>query len=88
MDSRAVKRAAAADMAFFFEEGITHGGIGEHFCYLLSQAGFSGKFYLRGVNGFVPQQTMGEGLASLGLDDNGMVQMILAGCAENDKKKT
>ena len=88
VDSRAVKRAAAADMIFFFEEGITHGGIGEHFCYLLSQEEFSGKFYLRGVNGFVPQQTMGEGLASLGLDDNGMVQMILAGCAENDKKKT
>ena len=87
IDKDAVFAAVSADRVYFFEEGIEQGGVGEHFYYLLGQAGFSGIFRLRAINGFVPQATMAETLNSLGLDDGGMVQMILTECANDGKKK-
>jgi 1-deoxy-D-xylulose-5-phosphate synthase len=88
IDSNAVSAAASAKYVFFFEEGIAQGGVGEHFHYLLGQTSFSGKFRMRAITGFVPQATMAETLNSLGLDDRGMVQMILTECANNGEKKT
>ena len=87
IDLEAVRAAGSAGRVFFFEEGFAQGGIGEHFEYLLSQEGFAGIFRLRGITGFVPQSTMAEALASLGLDENGMVQMIWTECANDGKKK-
>ena len=87
IDEGAISAAASADRVFFFEEGIGQGGVGEHFYYLLGQAGFSGIFRLRAINGFVPQSTMAETLNSLGLDDGGMVQMILTECTNDGEKK-
>lgn len=63
---------------FFFEEGIQQGGTGEHFGYLLGQAGFTGEYHLRGIdNQFVRQATMQQSLEDLGLDENGMVNTIM-----------
>lgn len=87
VDRGAVRAAAEAEHVFFFEEGIARGGVGEHFAYLLSQSGFRGKYRLRAVTGFVAHATMAETLASLGLDDCGMVNMILTECASNEEKK-
>jgi 1-deoxy-D-xylulose-5-phosphate synthase len=47
------------------EEGIEQGGIGERFAYLLHQAAYKGKFYLRAIHGFVPHETMKEALEEL-----------------------
>ncbi|MGX8702522.1 1-deoxy-D-xylulose-5-phosphate synthase [Caproiciproducens sp.] len=77
VDRDAVAEAAAAKKVFFFEEGIQQGGIGEHFSYLLSQGGYRGEFRLRAITGFVPHATMLQSLSALGLDDKGMVNMIL-----------
>ena len=87
IDEKAVSAAASAERVFFFEEGIEQGGVGEHFYYLLGQTGFSGTFRLRGITGFIPQATMAETLNSLGLDDGGMVRMILTECANDGEKK-
>lgn len=88
VDAEAVRTAAKASQVFFFEEGIAQGGVGEHFCFLLKEAGFSGEYHLRAIENFVPQATMGEALSSLGLDDAGMLKMILTECANNGEKKT
>ncbi len=47
IDERAISAAVSAERVFFFEEGIEQGGVGEHFSYLLGQAGFSGSFPLK-----------------------------------------
>ncbi|MCI1983133.1 MAG: 1-deoxy-D-xylulose-5-phosphate synthase [Oscillospiraceae bacterium] len=78
VDPEAVRQASGAKQVFFFEEGIQQGGIGEHFGFLLGQAGFAGKFYLRAINDFVAHATMRQALEALGLTENGMLQMILA----------
>ena len=87
IDKGAVSSALSADRVFFFEEGVEQGGVGERFSYLLGQAGFTGEFFLRAIRGFVPQATMMETLDSLGLNDTGMVKMILTECANNGEKK-
>lgn len=77
IDSNAVKDAAQASSIYFFEEGITQGGVGEHFGYLITQSKFAGDFYLRGITNFVPHATMQQSLFALGLDDKGMVNTIM-----------
>ncbi len=80
IDLDAVSDTLKAKKVFFFEEGIEQGGVGEHFNYLLTQSGFSGKFYLRGITNFVPHATMLQSLNALELDDKGMVNMIMTEC--------
>lgn len=82
----AVASAARADAVFFFEEGIQQGGAGEHFGFLLTETGFHGKFYLRGITKFVPHATMLQSLNALGLNDRGMVNLIRTEL-QNDGKK-
>ena len=72
----AVAVASRARQVFFFEEGIQQGGVGEHFDYLLSQNNFYGKYHLRAISGFVKHASMRQSLRQLGLDDEGMVQMV------------
>ncbi len=77
VDGEAVRCAADAGRIFFFEEGIRLGGVGEHFGFLLEQAGYSGKFSLHAVEGFVAHASMEESLHDLGLDEAGMERAIL-----------
>lgn len=81
-DEASVSSVLKAEKAFFFEEGIRQGGIGEHFSCLLSGRGYKGRFFLRAIDGFVAHATMAEALAGLGLDDRGMIEMILTECAK------
>lgn len=76
IDPEAIQNTMRGKKIFFFEEGVEQGGVGEHFNYLLGQNGFQGKFFLRGVKNFIPHATMRQILDSLGLTDNGMVEMI------------
>ena len=82
IDPQAVEAAAGAERIFFFEEGIEAGGTGEIFRCLLDGAGFSGQYRLRGIRGFVKQASMMQSLAELGLDDAGMVNMIVSECGK------
>lgn len=80
IDLGAVSEAGTASEIFFFEETIQQGGVGEHFNFLLTQNGYTGKFYLRGITDFVPHATMLQSLESLALDDKGMKNMIMTEC--------
>jgi len=80
IDADAVSCAAKAKKVFFFEEAIEQGGVGEHFDYLLTSIDFLGKFYLRGITNFVPHATMLQSLDALGLNDNGMMNLIMTEC--------
>ncbi len=76
----AVQAAADKQTAFFFEEGMQQGGIGEHFLYLLFSKQFCGHAYLHGIQDFVPHATAAQCLQSLGLDADGMIQTITTEC--------
>lgn len=69
--------AAKFPKVYFFEEGMEIGGIGETFRVRLSDSGFDGMYEHRGIKDkFVPQSTVSEALADLGLDCTGMVDKI------------
>lgn len=76
----AVILAESASKIFFFEEGIERGGIGEHLGSLLWKRCYQGKYYLKGISGFVPHASMEESLHSLGLDAQGMMKTIESEC--------
>ncbi len=76
----AVILAESASKIFFFEEGIERGGIGEHLGSLLWKRCYQGKYYLKGISGFVPHASMEESLHSLGLDAEGMMKTIESEC--------
>lgn len=80
IDADAVTCAFNAKKVFFFEEGIEQGGVGEHFDYLLVSSGFTGRFYLKGITNFVPHATMLQSLNALGLNDRGMINLIMTEC--------
>lgn len=80
VDLEAVKAAAKMERLFFFEEGIQQGGVGEHFQHLLSESGYKGRFFLRGITNFVPHATMMQSLEALGLSDKGMRELIISEC--------
>lgn len=64
--------------AFFFEEGIQQGGIGEHVGNILMEKGYRGRYYLQAVNNqFVKHAKMEQSLKDLGLDYTGMVKRIM-----------
>lgn len=65
-------------MVTFFEEGVKSGGIGEHFGTGLLERGFKGEFHVCAIDDqFVPQGTVKELLACLGLDARGMAETLL-----------
>lgn len=81
IDPEAVAFAAQKECVFFFEEGGTSGGTGEHFSFLLTQAGYTRRYVLQAVEDcFVPQASMASALHSLGLDDAGMINTIKKVC--------
>ena len=81
IDPKALQTIGSQKNVFFFEEGMQYGGVGEHFGYLLSQEGFSGKYYVKAVdNQFVPQASMAQALHHLGLDNQGMANLIRKEC--------
>ena len=69
IDQNAVQQAAMCDHVFFLEEGIQRGGIGEHFAFLLEEAGFQGQFHLRGIQDpFIKHAPMFRSIETLGLN--------------------
>ncbi|MCI1964752.1 MAG: 1-deoxy-D-xylulose-5-phosphate synthase [Oscillospiraceae bacterium] len=81
IDPAAIQNVLNAKAVYFFEEGITQGGIGEYFSYLLSQSSYSGKFHLRAIRGFVMHQTMVQAMEQLGLSAGEMAKLITSECS-------
>ncbi len=82
IDKVAVSNVLGAKSVFFFEEAIEQGGVGEHYHHLLCEAGFIGKYFLRGIQNFVPHATMLQSLEALGLDEQGMADFIISECGK------
>lgn len=81
VDPEAVEEALSCDQVFFFEEGIQRGGIGEHFSYLLREAGFAGKYHLRAIGDpYIKHAPMFRSLETLGLNAEGIEQMVRMHC--------
>ena len=79
LDPRAVEEALPCRHVLFFEEGVTQGGIGEEFGFLLQQRGYKGRYALRGIDQpFVEHAPMFRSLEALGLNAQGMEQAVLA----------
>ena len=52
----------------FYEEGIEKGGLGESYCSMLTERGYTGNFKLRGIRNFVPHASMENSIIRLKLD--------------------
>ncbi|MFR7484417.1 MAG: hypothetical protein ACLUVP_03820, partial [Acutalibacter sp.] len=79
----AVEEARACRHVFFFEEGIQRGGIGEHFSFLLEEAGFEGRFHLRGIaDPYIKHAPMFRSLETLGLNAESMETLVRATLAQ------
>lgn len=81
LDPESIQAATESKLAFFFEEGIRRGGIGEAFGCTLLETGFAGKYILRAVEDpFQPHAPMFRTLENLGLTKQGMVETVLELC--------
>ncbi len=64
---------------FFFEEGMSTGGIGEHFYNRISSCGFNGSFKLTAIdNVYVKHAKVESLLQKLKLDPQGMADTVLS----------
>ena len=78
-----MEEARAYRHVFFFEEGIQRGGIGEHFSFLLEEAGFEGRFHLRGIaDPYIKHAPMFRSLETLGLNAESMETLVRATLAQ------
>jgi 1-deoxy-D-xylulose-5-phosphate synthase len=59
-----------------FEESMKSGGIGEHIAAELLARGYSGKFGITAVEGFVPQASAESQLARYSLDSDGVKKVM------------
>lgn len=78
IDNDSVVGAKKFKYCFFFEEGISCGGIGEHFLYELIKSGFKGEFSLTAIDDqYVEQSSVASALKKYKLDSDGMQKVIL-----------
>ena len=85
VDPEAVEAALPCGQVFFLEEGVQRGGIGEHFGFLLEQAGFEGAFHLRAIRDpYIKHAPMFRSLETLGLNTDG-IEALVRGALENKK---
>lgn len=75
-DNDMIKTAAKYQKIIFFEESSISGGIAEHFSEAVLEQGFDGKFFARGITGFVKQASVKSALEQLGFDCDSMVSYI------------
>lgn len=81
LDESCLTKISNYKRVFFFEEGIKTGGIGEHFGFMLFQAGFKGKYTLTAIPDlFLPQSSARRGLEKCGLDAKSMAETIMMEC--------
>lgn len=77
VDGGAVQAALTCQNVFFFEEGIRRGGIGEHFSFLMQQAGFQGDYCLTAIEDpYIEHSPMFRSLKKLGLNAEEMERTI------------
>ena len=76
IDESVFEKAVKYRKIVFFEEGFVTGGVSEHFGKLLYENGFSGKYFTRGVDGYVKQASVGSILEKLGLDSVSMTGFV------------
>lgn len=80
LDLAAVQSVLQAKSVFFFEEGITSGGIGETFGVKLLQNGYKGTYSLTAVpDEFVIHASVSAQLKRYKLDCDGMIEVITNG---------
>lgn len=78
IDSEAIIGAKRFKYCFFFEEGISCGGIGERFLYELIKIDFNGRYTLTAIDDqYVEQSTVASALKKYKLDSDGIQEIIL-----------
>ena len=72
-----IELMAAYPEIYVVEEGIQHGGLGEHLASRLLLMGYQGRYHLRAVdNHFVPQAKVDHALKKLGMDADSIEQWM------------
>ena len=76
IDNQCINIACKYKNIFFFEECIKSGGIAEHFLSCLMENGFSGRYNIVAVEGYVKQASVKSQLHKYGLDCQSMAQHV------------
>lgn len=76
LDNKIFEKALKYKKIIFFEEGMLTGGISEHFGSMLYENGFNGKYFAKGITGYVKQATVASIMKKLGLDSESMIEFV------------
>lgn len=87
ISQEAVFFASRFKMIWFFEEGVTNGGIARNFADLVALRGFKGIYHIKAIDDeFIKQMSVSEALSMLKLDSNGMTEVIKKDIKHHEKK--
>lgn len=84
LPEEAINLASKFDSVFFAEEGIKRGGIAQQFGAMLLERGFKGRYFVRAIDGFVPQGKVDELLDDLRLSADHLADWI---AGDTDERK-
>ncbi|MBQ6569534.1 MAG: 1-deoxy-D-xylulose-5-phosphate synthase [Clostridia bacterium] len=80
IDPEAVKYALGFKKVFIFEEGVTQGGVGEHFEKLLYSQGYEGKAFITAADmPYVQHCSTESAMKKLGLDSHSIFSKVKMG---------
>ncbi|MBQ7874544.1 MAG: 1-deoxy-D-xylulose-5-phosphate synthase [Oscillospiraceae bacterium] len=71
-----IKTAEKYNKIIFFEESVEFGSIAEHFGAMLNSSGFTGKYEIHCVSGFVPHMNVENAMKLHGLDRESMKKAV------------
>lgn len=76
LEKECIETALKYKNIFFFEEGMKNGGIGSYMISRLAESGFSGRYSITAVEGFVKQASVKNQLKKYGLDSNSISEFV------------
>jgi len=76
LEKECIETARKYKNIFFFEEGMKNGGIGSYMISRLAESGFSGRYSITAVEGFVKQASVKNQLKKYGLDSNSISEFV------------
>ncbi len=85
IDENMAENALKYKNIVFFEEGILNGGISEHFSSVLLEKGYTGKYFRKGINGYIKQAAVKSSLKKYELDCDSMTEYVKSVLEKNNE---
>lgn len=76
IEQEALDIAMKFEHVYFFEESIEEGSVAEHFGCMLNKAGFTGKYTMKCISGFISQMSVASAMKKCGFDSESIASLI------------